>query len=188
MNAHPATSPVCGWLLSNHLQEGIFFYDQLGHPLGSLTLATDLSGIQWQARPGNDATIGQPVATVMQDVNPHLRDVAVALSSAGVGAFQAFYQAVDTAATSVSPPAADTGAGLAVLVGRPVALVQASLLLETQGTSAYDQTWNTLVPGHDFEDSDDGLGTVQVPAVLGDIDQHRRRARRLLPAGQERQL
>lgn len=170
MNAHPATSPVCGWLLPNHLQEGIFFYDQLGRPLGSLTLKEDLTGIAWQPAPGNDATIDQGVAAVMADANPHLRDVAVALAGESVPFFQAFFAAVDTAARSVSPGGA-SGAGMAVLAGRPVALVQASLLLELQGITAYDQTWNTLVPGETFQDTDAGVTTVRFPAVVGDIDE-----------------
>lgn len=171
MNAHPATSPVCGWLLPSHLQRGLFFYDQLGRPVGSLTVMEDATGIAWQSAPGNDATIDKGVEAAMQDQNPHLRDLAVMLAHASVGFFRAFYDAVDAAASSVSPPNADSSAGMAVLVGRPVALVQASLLLELQGITAYDQTWNTLVPGEKYQDTDDGLSAVQFPAVVGDIDQ-----------------
>ena len=170
MNAHPATSPVCGWLLTNHLQQGIFFYDQLGRPLGSLDVAEDLSRIEWQSAPGNDATVNEKIEAVMQDANPHLRDLALMLSRASVDLFQAFYAAVDKGASSISPPNPDSGAGMAVLVGRPVALVQASLLLELQGITAYDQTWNTLIPGQEFQDTDDGLSGVKFPAVVGDID------------------
>lgn len=171
MNAHPATSPVCGWLVPNHLEQGIFFYDQLGQPLGSLTVKEDLSGIDWQATPGRSATIDETVAEVMQDVNVHLGDVAEMLAGSSVELFQAFYKAVDSAASSVSPPNADTGSGTAVLLGRPVALVQASLLLELQGVAAYDETWNTLEPGREFAETDDGVTGVGFPAVVGDVDQ-----------------
>ena len=133
MNAHPATSPICGWLVPNHLEQGIFFYDQLGAPLGSLTVKEDLSGIEWQAAPGIGATIDEGVTAVMQDVNAQLGDVAKMLAAASVEFFQAFWTALDTAASSVAPPA-DSGAGTAVLLGRPVALVQASLLLNCRGS------------------------------------------------------
>ena len=36
MNDHPATSPVCGWLIPNHLDGGLMFYDAQGVSLGSI--------------------------------------------------------------------------------------------------------------------------------------------------------
>ena len=43
MNFHPATTPICGWLLTNHLNRGFFIYDQQGRPLGSLIPSLDES-------------------------------------------------------------------------------------------------------------------------------------------------
>ena len=169
MNVHPATSPICGWLLTNHLQKGFFLYDQQGRPLGSLTLKGDESGVAWQSAPGDDGTIDQSVADALQHANPHLRDLATKLVTLPVAFFKAFYQAVDTAATSVIP-SPSSGGGMAALIGRPVALAQASLRLELQGIAAHDLSLATRVPGDSFHDTDDGLGQVQFPAILGDID------------------
>ena len=59
MNDHPATTPVCGWLLPSHLDTGFFFYDAAGNPIGALTLRDDGSGIDWQPAPGNQATVDE---------------------------------------------------------------------------------------------------------------------------------
>ena len=172
MNAHPATSPVCGWLVANHLEQGIFFYDQLGRPLGSLTVKEDESGIEWQAAPGDDATIDEGVGAVVRDVNTHLGELATMLAASSVAFFQAFYEAVDTAASSVSPPRLDSDAGTALLLGRPVAVVQASLLLQLQGVAALDETLNTFASEEPtYASTDGGLSHVSFPAVVGDIAQ-----------------
>ncbi len=171
MNSHPATSPVCGWLLTNHLQQGLFVYNAQGRPLGSVTVNGDQTALVWQSAPGDDRTIDQDVATVMAYENVHLRDFVVALAASTVGYFQALWAAVDHAGSFTVPPASDSGAGLGVLVGQPVALAQASLLLELQGITAYNQGWETRVPGDSFRDTDNGLGGVQFPAVLGDLSE-----------------
>jgi hypothetical protein len=178
MNAHPATTPVCGWLLPDHLNAGFFLYSAPGTPLGSLTLRADGSGISWQAAPGEAATAGADLAAVLAHENPHLRDLALALggstlSSPAPGSmtpaqFEAFWRAADAALTQIVPAQDASQPGLAALVGRPLALVQASLRLERQGLAAVDQTFATLA-GEQFTDTDRGTGDVQFPVVLGDL-------------------
>jgi hypothetical protein len=170
MNAHPATTPVCGWLLPDHLSTGFFLYNAQGDPLGSLTLRADESGIIWQAAPGNQATIDADLVTVMADQNPHLRELALALGGGTVtpASFRAFWQAADQAVTQIVPTAPTSQTSLAALVGRPLALVQASLRLERQGLAALDQAFATLADG-DFADTDHAVGGVQFPVVIGDL-------------------
>ncbi len=36
MNDHPATTPICGWVLANHLDNSLMIYDSRGKALGSL--------------------------------------------------------------------------------------------------------------------------------------------------------
>lgn len=169
MNAHPATTPVCGWLLPDHLSVGFFLYNAQGAPLGSLTLRADGSGITWQSAPGNQATTDADLATVMADQNPHLRELALALGGSMTPArFRAFWQAADKAVTQIVPPAPASQSGLAALAGRPLALVQASLRLERQGLAALDQTFATL-SGNTFTATDHAVGGVQFPVVIGDL-------------------
>jgi hypothetical protein len=175
MNFHPATTPVCGWLLTNHLSGVFFVYDQQGLPLGSLFPSLDNTRIIWQATLGDKETLGQTVDQVMDGQNMYLAQLVKALSSATSEWFVDYWQAVKKAAGLTAPSTSasdiavsDVGAG--TLVGRPLALVQASLLLELQGFSSYNLGWNTLNSDR-FEQTDNGLSSVRFPLVLGNIDQ-----------------
>ena len=168
MNPHPATTPVCGWLLPDHLAVGFFLYTGAGDPLGSLRLRADGSGIVWQSAPGDQGTIDASLETVMADQNPRLRELAVALGTSTPAWFRAFWQAADTAIPQIVPAASTSHTGLATLVGRPLALVQASLVLKRQGLAALDQTYLTLSGGQ-YTDTDHQTGGVGFPVVLGDL-------------------
>jgi hypothetical protein len=169
MNPHPATTPVCGWLLPEHLTVGFLLYNGQGDPLGSLTLRADGTGIVWQSTPGDQATIDASLATVLADQNQHLRELALALGGGTPAAFRAFWQAADDAIPRIVPASPASSSGLAALVGRPLALVQASLLVQRQGLAALDQTFATLSGGQ-FADTDHQAGGVGFPVVLGDLE------------------
>ncbi len=49
MNLHPATTPICGWLLPNHLNGSLFIYDTQGASLGTLFLNENQTIILWQS-------------------------------------------------------------------------------------------------------------------------------------------
>jgi hypothetical protein len=178
MNTHPATTPVCGWLLPDHLSVGFFLYNAQGNPIGTLTLRADRTGLIWQATPGDQDTIDADLATVMASQNPHLREVAFVLGGATMAppiegsmspaAFLAFWEAADAAIPRIAPKAAASSSGLAALVGRPLALVQSSLRLEREGLAALDQNFDTLSGGH-FTHTDHATGHVRFPVVIGDL-------------------
>jgi len=172
-NGHPASSPICGWLLPNHLAGGFFLYDADGRPLGSLFVAGDDvvgdSEVIWQGAPGNDADIDQPIDVALAAANPQLSALARHLKGGSVTDFQAFYQAVDQAHGSINPANLATDAGLAIFIGRPVALVQAALRLDLQGRPYLSQN-SACLESSGWVDTDAGLGGVTFPVVLGDID------------------
>jgi hypothetical protein len=176
-NGHPAESPICGWLLPNHLTGGFFLYDADGGPIGSLFVAGDDvqagSRVVWQGAPGNDRDIDQNIEqdSVLAAAHPELRALALQLGKTGsVDDFKAFYRAVDGAHGSISPSNAATDAGLAVLIGRPVALVQAALRLDLRGTPWLSQNQACLQNDSEWVDTDAGLTGVGFPVVLGDLD------------------
>lgn len=166
MNAHPASSPVCGWLLPNHLDGSLFLYNQQGQPLGTLYLNGDHTKVGWQSAPGNDRTINQSVQTVLQYENPQLLSLAVALQS-DAAFFVDFWHALDTVHSSINPNnlSADN---LAVLVGRPVALTQAALRLEVEGGPAVNQSWDCFAGGT-YVETDNNFTGVEFPVILGDL-------------------
>ena len=51
-NDHPATSPVCGWIVPNHLDVSLAFYDSDGSPIGSFGLEHGVSKYRtWAGQP-----------------------------------------------------------------------------------------------------------------------------------------
>lgn len=168
MNAHPASSPVCGWLLPNHLDGSLFLYNQQGRPLGTLYLSGDHKEVGWQSAPGDDQTINQSVQTVLQYENPQLLNLAVALK-ADAAFFIDFWQALDTVHSSINPNNLSAN-NLAVLVGRPVALTQATLRLEVEGGPAINESWDCFAGG-DYVETDNNFTNVQFPVILGDLKQ-----------------
>jgi hypothetical protein len=165
---NPAITPVCGWLLPNHLDGSLAIYDQQGRPLGTLFLehGGGHSPIGWQSAPGDAATIDQDLPTVMAYQNPQLRDFALALGGPGATAdfFKALWHVLDTMGETIAPGSLPTDSDLAVLVGRPIALVQAALRLELRGAAMLDHGWDAF-----GTDTDAGLTGVQFPVVLGDL-------------------
>ncbi|MCR9072745.1 MAG: hypothetical protein NXI18_13585 [Alphaproteobacteria bacterium] len=171
MNVHPATSPICGWLLPNHLSRGLFIYDGQGAGLGSLTLNGAGTGILWQSTPGNNRTIDQDAATVMQDQQPQLRDLVLALNNGTAAFFDAFLTAIEQADATIDPQQSASDNDLAALIQRPLAVVQASLALDLQGDPQFNQSWAVLsLAGQSpLAETDNAFTKVQFPAILGDL-------------------
>lgn len=120
MNSHPATSPVCGWLLPNNLDNSLMVYQQDGQALGYI----DEAG-QWQVFPGLESPL-KP-----EDIgNSHLKKMVQRLQS---GSIPDFISVLDTGLENIQPEKGNQHDGLALLMGRPIALVRASVSLEHKG-------------------------------------------------------
>ena len=165
LTGNPVVSPVCGWLLPNHVDGSLAVYDQQGRPLGTMFRIHDgdEEPVGWQSAPGDARTAGQDLATVVAYQNPRLRDVALALSANG-RTFAAMWRLLDTVGETTEPGPVPTDGALAVFIGRPVAIVQAAVRLELQGAALLDLGWDAL-----GTDSDAGLAGVKFPVVLGDL-------------------
>jgi hypothetical protein len=65
MNSHPVSTPICGWLVPNNLDNSLMVFDQQGRALGSLT-----QGARWEPAPGSQRSVVRwPLP------NPHLQRV-----------------------------------------------------------------------------------------------------------------
>ncbi|MCG5243626.1 hypothetical protein ACIU1J_26490 [Azospirillum doebereinerae] len=172
-------SPVCGWLMPNHLDDALMVYDTGGRPLGMLDLLTDR--VQWMGVPG--PTYGENLDTAMQSANRHLRALVRALHDgdhAGLAALLTAVNAVQASTTGsiVQDP------GLSRLIGRPVALVQTTLSLDLLGTPAVNQSWEAFDADYDAADegkpdsfigqrTHNGITGVEVEVMLGGADRFR---------------
>lgn len=136
MNAHPATTPVCGWLIPNNLDNSLMVYDNAGQPLGSIN-----SQCEWESAPG----VSQ--IKVEQIGNPHLKtlvDHLIRQNKQGQGYFDHVLTALEGALENIAPESFAQHEALALLMGRPIAVVRATLDLELRGRPAINQDWNVF--------------------------------------------
>jgi hypothetical protein len=180
--SHPETSPICGWVLVNNLDPGLAIYAADGSARGILRLVGDGSEAAWQPAPTAGTAVseqgGAPdvAALARRSLDDgHLADFVVGvLTHPDKGAYLAqMLHVIDRTLETIVPDHANPDQGLALLVGRPLALVRASLSLEMQGPPAASQAW-TALHGELAADRGDVLQTrdlagVQFDVTLGDL-------------------
>jgi hypothetical protein len=139
----PLTNPVCGWVLPNHLDKGLTIYDAGGNALGELVLTGGLSNrrLRWEPIPNSPAPVGTPPDIA----NQHLRGFVEGLLAQADGgqSFLDLLSVIDQTLWTIDPLGGRADQSLSVLIGRPLALVRASLKLELRGNPVYDQGWAT---------------------------------------------
>lgn len=176
MNDHPATTPICGWLLPNNLDCSLMIYAANGTMLGLV----NTSG-RWQPAPGSD----RPIA-VDGIENPYLRQLVDHLTTAGAAGYDyvaAFLDVLDKALDEIQPESAAQHPELALLMARPVALVRTAVKLELQGLPAIDKSWDVFTANrNDYPDNSVPISEnpvkwtrafdqVQFPVRIGELGQ-----------------
>lgn len=138
----PATNgnPILGWVLPNHLDGGLAVYGADGTLYGELSPAIDSNSqpfVFWWAAPDS------PYATLpaLQTAQSQLGGFLAQLQGAGTGALSDFLRAVDETLWSVDPLGDRGDAFLSVLVGRPLAVVGATISFELQAEAWRDPAW-----------------------------------------------
>ena len=178
-NPHPAASPICGWLLPNHLDGSLACYGADGVPVGSL--ARTQQRVRWFTVPGEGYPSGIDNRTLMLDdlarthANPALRSFLTAFAydseTADTAAtFQKLLGVIDQAQQFIITKAIQEDRTLAVLIGQPLVLARVSVRLQLRGlpdvsldTRSYSP-WNA--PGPQFQMDGSGF----VPYHFGNFD------------------
>jgi len=138
--------PVCGWILPDHLDEALEIYDGNGNNLGQVQRHRPKAGeiitssLGWQGVPGNPGSFGAPPELD----NTHMQRMIKGLLAQGEKdalltqetgesvetALGALLRMIDSTLWTVDPLGREGSEHLSVLVGRPLAVVRASLRLE----------------------------------------------------------
>ncbi len=175
-NSDPASSPICGWLMFNHLDASLMVYDAGGSAIGAFSTVGPL----WQGAPGASDMFAQ-ITTAFADaaINPHLRDFAYAINGKAdaVGFLDDLLRAIDRASTLIIPKGSAQHRSTSVLFGRPLAIVRARLDAELHGLASIDESWDALRSTVKSWDGttypaarpDAAFADVRLPVRLGDI-------------------
>lgn len=138
-------SPLCGFLMPNHLDSALTFYDAAGQIMGNILPqwaedSTDKLPVRlvWEDAPGRPATVGAPPSRALPNV--WLGGIADALLAWGrtatpdvsEHAVSAMLRVIDSTRWTVDPFGHTGEEHLALLVGHPVAVLRARIRLEVE--------------------------------------------------------
>jgi len=137
-----AHTPVCGWLVPDHMDEAVEVFDGQGQSLGQLQPAEDGRTLEWQGVPGQQAPLGAPpqiaqpqTAGFVQGLLDWARQdptLAASATPPSETALSALLRMIDATLWSTDPVGRAGNEHLSLLVGHPMALVRAELRLEVQ--------------------------------------------------------
>ena len=170
LNDRPASNPICGWLVPNHLDDSLMIYAADGTALGYID-----EGAHWRTFPGNRSPI------LPADIaNPHLAQMVQWVCAQGTDFLADFLSTLGIAQEHIEPESFSQHEALALLMGQPLALVRADVQLQLREppainvseikvqndvTAFIDQgAEGKQLPRHTF-----GFEQVQVPLRLGEF-------------------
>ncbi|MFF7725697.1 hypothetical protein [Streptomyces sp. NPDC008001] len=151
-------TPVCGWLLVNHLSRSLLVHAPDGRALGEIRVALDTAHRQitdWDALPYSpypDVAVDTGSGRAFAAELPHLHGFVSKLLEAGPDAFAELLSSLDHSLATTAPGEDDDS--LAGLAGRPVALLRARLRCELNGPAMTSSSWDDVVspPPPEFTD------------------------------------
>jgi hypothetical protein len=141
LHAAVSVSPVSGFLLPDHIDEALELFDRDGNPIGQVQHDSVTDAVTFEVAPGRPLP---PDAGPLADVPPHAQHaalVAAGLVQADVdtrhaddpptaSSLSALLRAVDSTLWTVDTYATIGSPTIAGLVGRPIAVVRATLRLD----------------------------------------------------------
>lgn len=131
------TSPICGWVMANHLDDSLMVYDSGGNSIGSvITIDKDAgqTGLRWDVAPGSP----QPLGSAPDIHNKHLAGFINALllkGAHGSNALSELLNVIDAASWKPQMQGQPQGGegNLALLAGRPLAVVRTEINIDLLG-------------------------------------------------------
>lgn len=140
--ADPATTPLAGFLLPNHLDGALEIFDAHGTSRGSLREGVE-GGVVFEAAPGIPTTLGgRPIDALgdatLAGIVEGLLDWGIADAAAQTpeGALAALLRIIDTVRWSGDPVGHGVDDELGPLIGRPLAVLTARARLEVAAEDA----------------------------------------------------
>ncbi|MEL7159926.1 MAG: hypothetical protein AAFN92_04150, partial [Bacteroidota bacterium] len=161
-NDHPFTTPICGWVMANHLDESLDFYHATGEALGSI----DQTG-KWRVFPSHRNPL------LLEDIpNAYLRKMARWIQAHHRKADRTISSLLDEwekVLEGIDPAGFTQHQSRALLMGRPLALVEVKVDLELKHWPAVHQDWQhfqNVLQGAPY--ATDNFEHVRVPVRIGE--------------------
>lgn len=171
------STPVCGWVLMNYLNNDLIFYVDDGVQLGYYSTAGIWHPALGSAVPftENDITAANP-----KHINEQLLSVLLFLKEK-IGQqpgnpnpfLKKLLDVIETAQDNIYPQSMSGQDASALLMSKPMALVRTKVGLQVKGIYRYDQSWNALSSNMNppYERTTDNYPSVKLPIRLGEQSQ-----------------
>lgn len=149
-NSSDLTNPICGWVMTNHLDDSLIIFDADGHNQGSVIKVQkevtdnhksdeDHYTIRWDAAPGLNTALGAPPELENEHLQAFVNNL-LRTGFDGAGAYNDLIAAID-ATLWTAEAFKDAGNNQAILLGKPLAVVRAEASLTLGGNPIYNQSW-----------------------------------------------
>jgi hypothetical protein len=173
-------NPVAGFLLPDHIDESLEVFATDGSPIGELSHDPITGAVMWEAAPGRPVPPDAGPFTDLSASQAPIADVAAGVLSADVLArslasppdttsLSAMLRAIDTTLWTIDTYSAIGSPSIAGLVGRPIAVVRATIMLDTPNDTA--EVFVTHAGGNAARKAVfDALAEVQFPFRLGAME------------------
>jgi hypothetical protein len=178
-----AVTPISGFVLPDHMDESLEFFDRTGTPIGELIHDAVSDAVTWEPAPGRPVPPDAgPMTGIPGEFGAHAQHaglLAAGLIRADIenrhsgepatrSALSALLRAIDTTLWSIDTFQAIGSPTIAGLVGRPVALVRATLRLDVPDD--VDEVLVTQAGGVDARRAVfETLATMRFPVRIGDL-------------------
>lgn len=147
-NSSDSTSPICGWVMPNHLDDSLMVFDAEGENLGAVIkvrreVAADENTltIRWDAAPGTNSQLGAAPNIDNEHLSKFINNLLnTGVSDSGAQAYSDFMDHIDSSLWLNNILKKNQG-NLSVLLGRPLAIVRTEVKLDLAGEPAYNQSW-----------------------------------------------
>jgi hypothetical protein len=142
-------NPICGWVVHNFLDRSLAFYSPDGIALGDLALTGTAAqpDVAWIAAPIVPGANGGPVTPPPLNVHARaFRDQLLARSDRGQ-AFRSLLTIIDQRVGTIDHGSDPGDPDMAVLIGRPLALLRARVDLQLFGIPSANSSWRSTPAG-----------------------------------------
>jgi hypothetical protein len=153
-DAQDQVSPVCGYLMPNHLDGALEFFAADGSNLGFLRPDPN-AGVIWENAPGTPSTVGQtpqraiPQNASLAGIAQGLLDWAgpdASMQDPREAALSALLRTIDSSLWAVDPFGHIGDEHMCLLVGHPVVVLRAELTLEVKEPIAPQNIQSVRIP------------------------------------------
>lgn len=178
-NSSDSTSPICGWVMPNHLNDSLMVFDAEGKSQGEIIkVRRESTGddnnltIRWDNTPGLDTALGAAPNLDNEHLQKFVNDLlATGTTSNGAMAYTEFLSTIDSTLW-INNTINEEGDNLAILMGRPLAVVRGEVELNLSGDPAYNQSWHQTGKFYDnngvFDPQDPPFVSVDFNVRIGD--------------------